>query len=157
MRIRLLRIWRKFVPPVLQRLPFWLGTLLGMVWALPLTLLGLVLAVPVLVRRGRCHYLVASNTPALLISGPLADLMLERHPFGPMSAMAIGHIVIAQQHGMTPRIIIHELAHVRQAAWLGLLFPFIYIAASGWAALRGQDAYWYNFFEVAARNAENHL
>ncbi|MES2538781.1 MAG: hypothetical protein V4632_23215 [Pseudomonadota bacterium] len=140
---------------VLRRLLFWGGTALGIIWALPLTLCGAVIALPVLARRGHVYF-VHAPTPALLVSGPLGDYLLDRHPFGAMCAMAIGHIVIAEQRGLTPQILTHELAHVRQAAQWGILFPFAYLAASAWAIMHGQDAYWHNIFEVAARRAEKH-
>ncbi|OGB20485.1 MAG: hypothetical protein A3I66_18350 [Burkholderiales bacterium RIFCSPLOWO2_02_FULL_57_36] len=73
-----------------------------------------------------------------------------------MCAMAIGHVVIAEKRGLTPQVLTHELAHVRQAACWGILFPIAYLAASVWAVLHGQDAYWHNVFEVAARRAEKH-
>jgi hypothetical protein len=133
----------------------WTGTILGIVWALPLTLVGLVMSLPILLWRGRlqrCH----EATPALIVSGPLADFMLAHHPFGAMCAMAVGHIVIADKSGLTRQILTHELTHVRQAAVWGILFPFAYVACSLWAVLRGHDAYWYNFFEIAARKAERH-
>jgi hypothetical protein len=150
------RLVRRLVrKPQLRRLLARTGVLLGIMWALPLTLFGLLLAGPVMLRHGRMH-LVHSPTPALVASGPVADYLLEHHPFGPMCAMAIGHIVIAEKRGLTPQVLTHELAHVRQAAQWGFLFPLAYLAASGWAALHGQDAYWHNVFEVAARKAEKH-
>jgi hypothetical protein len=139
----------------LRRLLSWTGMLLGIVWALPLTLFGVVLALPVLLWRGKVH-LVHAPTPALVASGPIADYLLEHHPFGPMCAMAIGHILLAERRGLTPQVLTHELAHVRQAAQWGFIFPLAYLAASGWAVLHGQDAYWHNVFEVAARKAEKH-
>jgi hypothetical protein len=138
-----------------KRVWFVAATLLGIVWALPLTLLGLLSGIPIVLLRGRI-YTIHDSTPALLIRGPIADYLLEHHPFGPMSAMAIGHVIIADRRGMTKQILTHELAHVRQASHWGVLFPFAYFAASLWAWLRGQDAYWNNVFEVAARNAERH-
>jgi hypothetical protein len=141
--------------PIRQPL-FWLGTMLGIAWALPLTLAGMLLALPVLVFRGRAQ-LIHSNTVALLVRGPLADRMLGRHPFGAMSAMALGHVVIAEHQGVSARILIHELEHVRQAARWGIVFPFAYLASSAWAALRGRDAYWHNRFEIAARRAEKKI
>jgi hypothetical protein len=135
---------------------FWLRTLLGVTWASPLTVAGLLLALPILVVRGHAQ-LVRGNTPALLVRGPLADRMLGRHPFGAMSAMALGHVVIAEHQGLSARILVHELEHVRQAARWGIVFPFAYLASSAWAALRGRDAYWHNRFEVAARNAEKRI
>lgn len=140
----------------MQHVFYWFATLLGIVWALPLTLIGLLFGIPIVLMRGQM-YVIHDTTPALLIRGPLADFMLERHPFGAMCAMAIGHVVIAERQGLTKQILTHELAHVRQGARWGILFPFAYLAASAWAIVRGQDAYWHNVFEVAARKAERHV
>lgn len=129
--------------------------LAGIVWAFPLTFFGLLLALPILLGRGRLC-VVRASTPALLVSGRVADAILERHPFGAMCAMAIGHVVIADRRSLTPQILTHELEHVRQAALWGGLFPFAYFAASLWAVLHGRDAYWSNVFEEAARKAERH-
>jgi hypothetical protein len=71
--------------------------------------------------------------------------------------MALGHIIISENQGLSSRILIHELAHVRQAMRWGLLFPFAYLASSAWAAIRGRDAYWHNKFEIDAREAEKHF
>ncbi|WP_151449056.1 hypothetical protein [Lacisediminimonas profundi] len=130
-------------------------TLAGILWASPLTLCGLLLALPIMIGKGQLA-VVHSPTPALLVSGKVADYLLDRHPFGAMCAMAIGHILIADLKSLTPQILTHELAHVRQAAVWGALFPFAYLAASLWAVLHGHDAYWNNAFEVAARRAERH-
>lgn len=138
-----------------QRPLFWTATLLGIAWALPLTLVGLALALPVFAFRGHAQ-LVHGRTPALLVRGPLADRLLGMHPFGAMSAMAVGHVVITEHQGLSSRVLMHELAHVRQAARWGIVFPFAYLASSAWAALRGRDAYWHNRFEIAARKAEKH-
>lgn len=134
----------------------WLFTMLGIIWAAPVTLFGLLLALPVYAWRGQVQ-LVHGNTPALLVRGPLADLLLGRHPFGAMTAMALGHVVISESQGLSARVLVHELAHVRQAARWGILFPFAYLASSAWAALCGRDAYWHNHFEIAARKAEKHV
>lgn len=133
-----------------------LRVLSGVLWALPLSLPGLMLALPVQMMHGRIDR-ITGNIPALLVRGPLADRLLALHPFGPMAAMAIGHIVIARRHGLTPQTLRHELAHVRQAARWGPVFPFAYLAASAWALLHGRQAYWHNPFEIAARKAEQHL
>ncbi|MGH8810082.1 MAG: signal peptide prediction [Noviherbaspirillum sp.] len=135
---------------------FWIGSLLGIIWASPLTFFGLLLALPVVLFRGHLQ-LVRNPTVALIVRGPVADRILNRHPFGAMVAMAMGHIVIAEHEGLSARVLIHELAHVRQAARWGIFFPFAYLASSAWAVLRGRDAYWYNRFEIAARKAEKHI
>lgn len=154
MRIRADKLTRRAADGgIAWRILAGIGTLLGIIWALPLTLAGLLMVIPIMLGGGRMR-LVHSGTPALLVSGPVADYLLDHHPFGAMCAMAIGHIVIEERKGLSQRILTHELAHVRQAALWGILFPFAYVAASGWAVLRGQDAYWHNVFEVAARAAE---
>lgn len=130
-----------------------LRTVIGVLWALPLSLFGLMLALPIWIARGRIDRVTG---PALLVRGRLGDRLLAHHPFGPMAAMATGHIIIARQHGLTPRTLRHELAHVRQSTRWGPLFPFAYLAASAWALLHGHRAYWHNHFEIAARKAERH-
>lgn len=132
------------------------SSLIGVLWALPLSLFGLMLALPIRILRGRIDR-VTGSVPALLVRGPLADWLLQRHPFGPMTAMAVGHIVIARQHGLTAHTLRHELVHVLQAARWGPIFPFAYLAASAWALLHGRRAYWHNRFEIAARKAEKHF
>ncbi|SNT26396.1 hypothetical protein SAMN06265795_12022 [Noviherbaspirillum humi] len=139
-----------------SRSAFWTRSLLGMLWALPLTVFGLALALPIWVWRGHLQ-LVRTPVMALLVRGPLADAILSRHPFGAMSAMAVGHVVIAENHGLSARVLMHELVHVRQAECWGPVFPFAYLLSSAWAALRGRDAYWHNRFEMAAREAEKHV
>lgn len=131
-------------------------TLLGIAWALPVTLFGLLLAIPVVLWRGHAQ-LVRGRTAALLVRGPFADFLLGRHPFGAMTAMALGHVVISESQGLSARVLAHELAHVRQAACWGIVFPLAYLASSAWAAIRGRDAYWHNHFEIAARKAEKHI
>jgi hypothetical protein len=140
----------------LRRLLRWATTLLGILWASPLTLAGLLLALPVLLLRGHLQ-VIRGHTVALLVRGPFADAMLSRHPFGAMNAMALGHVVIAEHEGLSARVLVHELTHVRQAARWGLVFPFAYLASSAWAAIHGRDAYWHNRFEIAARKAEKHI
>jgi hypothetical protein len=140
----------------LRGLLFWCGSLLGVVWAAPLTALGLLLAVPIVLWRGHAQ-VVSGHTLALLVRGPCADFLLGHHPFGAMNAMAIGHVVIAEAQGLSARVLVHELTHVRQAARWGIAFPFAYLASSAWAAIRGRDAYWHNRFEIAARKAEKKI
>lgn len=127
--------------------------LLRLLWAGPLTLFGLLLALPVWLRGGRLRIL-RGQACALLADGPAADWLLQRHPMGAMNAMAIGHVVVAARDGLSSRILTHELEHVRQAERWGPLFPLLYLGSSSWQWLRGRNLYWHNHFEVAARAAE---
>jgi hypothetical protein len=151
-----LRLHRLLSNPYVQRPLFWGGTLFGILWALPLTLIGLLVALPVILFRGHMQ-MICGHTVAIVVRGRFADHLLRHHPFGTMNAMALGHVVLATHDGLSSRVLVHELVHVRQAARWGILFPFAYLASSAWAALRGRDAYWYNRFEIAARKAEKHF
>lgn len=135
-------------PPAHQALRFG-----RMLWAAPLSLFGLLLALPVRLHSGGWRR-IQGVTPALVVDGPLATWLLRRHPAGPMNAMALGHVIIACRSALGPRLLRHELEHVRQAERWGLLFPAAYLASSSWQLLRGRNAYWHNHFEVAARAAE---
>ena len=126
---------------------------LGLLWALPLTLCGAILAVAIVLTGGSCRR-IAGAPSAWLIQGKFGDWLLQRHPVGAVNAMAIGHLVIAQCGQANRRILRHELEHVRQAARWGVFFPLAYLAASGYAVARGGHSYWDNRFEVAARRAE---
>lgn len=151
-----LRLQRLLLAPYVRLPLFWTGTVFGVAWAAPLTAFGLLLALPVILFRGHLQ-IIRGNTFAILVRGRAADFMLSHHPFGAMNAMAIGHVVIATHEGLSSRVLVHELAHVRQAAHWGIVFPFAYLASSAWAAIRGRDAYWHNRFEVAARKAEKRV
>lgn len=148
-----IRFQRLLFNPYVRHPLFWTSTFFGIVWASPLTVFGLLLALPIVLFRGHIQ-LVRGHTFAVLVRGRVADFLLRRHPFGSMNAMALGHVVIAAHEGLSSRVLIHELAHVRQAARWGIVFPFAYLASSVWAAIRGRDAYWHNRFEIAARKAE---
>ncbi|NEX64255.1 hypothetical protein [Noviherbaspirillum galbum] len=148
---------RKLLRNPLFRGPMsWLAGAFGMVWALPLTLAGVALALPVALWRGKVS-VVRGRSVALLVRGPLADFLLGHHPFGAMTAMALGHVIVSEAQGLSARVLAHELVHVRQAEVWGPFFPIAYLASSALAALQGKDAYWHNHFEIAARKAEKHI
>lgn len=132
-------------------------TAIGVAWASPLTLFGLLVSMPALIARDGKLSLIRHRTPALLVTGPLVDRILSRHPLGGVTAMALGHLVIAKRHELSMRLLEHELTHVRQAARWGILFPLAYCVASVWQQCRGKRAYWDNVFEVDARNAERYV
>jgi len=146
---------RLFCHPWITRPLRWAGVVLSLFWALPLTLAGLAIALPIFVWHGHVQF-IHGRSFAFLVRGPLADILLGHHPFGAMTAMALGHIVISENQGLSMRVLAHELEHVRQAERWGIIFPLAYLASSVWAALRGRDPYWHNHFEIAARKAEKH-
>jgi hypothetical protein len=120
------------------------------VWALPVTALGVLLALPFarLARttRGGVLHFVARGDGLLwramrrlsIAAFTLGATVTHADPSGPFDE----------------RLVRHEDAHVAQTLVLGPLFLPVYFLASGWAWLRGGDSYRDNWFEVRAREAE---
>ncbi len=120
----------------------------GYVWPGPFTLAVLALLVaPLALLRSRVRVVsgVVEVTGGLLVRG-LAGLV----PGGSVSAITLGHVVLARTDEDVERLRAHERVHVAQWARGGLLFPFAYFGASLLALLRGRDPYLDNPFERAA-------
>ena len=102
--------------------------MLGLLWSLPNTLVGigfalLSLAVP----RQRDALLVANSTRGL------ASLFLTRRGFG---AITFGRVIISATP-ITPGLLVHESHHTRQYEVLGPFYLFVYLflhARCGYAA-----------------------
>jgi hypothetical protein len=122
---------------------------LAWLWALPTTLLGLLLAALSLASGGRA-LLIAG---ALEVSGGCATFLLRRlSPFaGAVEALTLGHVVVGRNAEALARWREHERAHVRQCERWGPLFVPAYLCASLAAWARGADPYLDNPFERAAR------
>lgn len=122
-------------------------TALFVIWALPWTLLGLLLGVVGLVsgggyqRVGRVLEFHGGALPWLLNIVPIS---------GGAAAMTLGHVVIAQTQGCLDRSRRHELVHVAQYERWGVLFVPAYLSCSAWLWLRGYNAYLDNPFEAEA-------
>jgi len=112
----------------------------GALWALPNTLLGLLLGVPSLMFGARVRF----------SDGALVFL---RYPWGPGGALTLGNTMLcthatldgacrsyAERHGLCPpggaqhRLGDHERAHVYQAMVLGVFFLPIYFLCGGISA-----------------------
>ena len=123
--------------------------LIKILWALPLTLFGVVPALAIWLARGHVHCVEG----ALEIHGPLGDWILRR-PGIDFVAVTIGHIIIGRDETCCARARIHEHTHVRQGERWGLLFPFVYCGAGLYQMLRGKHFYWDNPFEREARHSQ---
>ena len=121
-------------------------------WALPNTLIGL-LVLPLALVRGSSIRRVRG---AIEIQGRAVSWLLRRLiPLrGGAAAVTLGHVVL----GRNPRTLEvtreHERAHVRQYEQWGPLFLPAYLIAGLVAVLRGGHAYTDNYFERKAREAE---
>ncbi len=112
------------------------------VWALPMTLIGLLLALPLRLLGARCVWYCG----VCEVSAP-ARWRCARWRF---AAITVGHVVIAADASQMARLRVHERVHVRQYERWGLMFWPLYLGSSCWQWLRGRRFYRDNYFEREA-------
>ncbi len=119
-------------------------------WALPNTLIGVLILPLALFRGGR----VRRVSGVLEVDGPAIAWLLRRGvPLaGGAAAMTLGHVVLGRHPTDLQRTRAHERVHVRQAELLGPLFIPAYLLAGLIAWARGGSAYRDNFFERQAES-----
>jgi hypothetical protein len=122
-------------------------------WAAPASLLGLLLAAPLVLGRHSGRGKARWHSGVLEVSGGFPGWLLSRRlPFsGPAAAITLGHVVLAQSTAALVQTRRHERVHVAQYERWGGLFLLAYPLASLWAGLRGKNPYLDNVFEVEAR------
>jgi hypothetical protein len=119
-------------------------------WALPWTLCGLLIGVVGLTTGGHAR----RYRGTIGFDGAAVAAFLRHCPIiRGASAMALGHVVLAQTSDDLESAYEHELVHVRQYERWGPLFVPAYVAASAWQKLRGRHPYWDNPFEREAYDA----
>jgi hypothetical protein len=121
-------------------------------WALPVTLIGLLVA------------LVAGSSGGTLqrVDGVLesaggwpARILRLGFPFsGAVAAITLGHVVVGVSADALAATRAHERAHVRQFERWGILLLVLYPLAGVLAWMRGGNPYCDNVFECEARAAE---
>jgi|SRR5687767_7979914 len=119
-------------------------------WPSPATLVGLGLAGVALAAGARARRVEGVLEVAGGMLGRAANLLPARCRF---CAITFGHVVLGIDHDVLAGHRAHEHAHVRQYERWGLLFFPLYAGSSVRAALRGQQPYVDNHFEVQARAA----
>lgn len=113
--------------------------MLPWLWALPYTLLGLLMAGLAgghVQRRGR---IVEAHGGGL-------DRLLR--PWA--QAVTLGHVILARDAASLDRWREHERAHVCQYEWLGPFFIPVYGLLAAWVWLRGGDPYRDHPLEIQA-------
>lgn len=117
-------------------------------WALPNTLIGLILAL--------INHLYGGKTAlvhgVLEIHGRFTIFFLKRFiPLGGRTlALTIGHVVLGMDQNTLERTRDHERIHVRQSERFGIFFFPLYFIATLIAWLRGEHPYRDNWFEKEA-------
>lgn len=115
-------------------------------WALPYTVLGLMIGLFGVVARGRILW----RWPLEFCDGGVA-WFLSRLPGGEfVMAITFGHVILGRTEAALDISRDHELIHVRQYERWGPFFGPAYLGCSLWLWLRGRRGYRDNPFEREA-------
>ena len=126
--------------------------LLLYLWALPVTLVGMAVA---LLARGTGGVLRRVDGVLEAAGGWPARVLRRGFPFsGAVAAITLGHVVVGVSPAALGATRAHERAHVRQFERWGLLLLVLYPLAGLLAWVRGGHPYRDNYFEREARAAE---
>jgi hypothetical protein len=121
-------------------------------WPLPVTLLGMLVA---LIARSSGGKLQRVNGVLESAGGWPARVLRHGFPFsGAVAAITLGHVVVGVSLDALTATRAHERAHVRQFERWGVLLLVLYPLAGLFAWLRGGNPYRDNVFEREARSAE---
>ncbi|MDT3705182.1 MAG: hypothetical protein ROZ09_00030 [Thiobacillus sp.] len=127
--------------------------LLLYLWALPVTLLGMLIA---FIARSSGGALQRVDGVLEAAGGWPARVLRRGFPFsGAVAAITLGHVVLGVSSAALNATRAHERAHVRQFERWGLLLLVLYPLAGLLAWLRGGHPYRDNHFECEARAAED--
>jgi hypothetical protein len=121
---------------------------LGVLWALPVTLVGIAFVIAGLLTGGRMAFVDG----AIEAHGGIIRRALGRVPVGGggAGALTLGHVVLGTNARQLEVSRSHERVHVMQYERWGLAYPLAYASSSLSAILRGQNAYRGNRFEKEA-------
>ncbi len=120
---------------------------LSILWPLPITLIGLILAAVIRATGGRME---KHGIAFEAFGGAASRLLWLMNPWTNIQAITLGHIIIARNSAIAEQLRSHEHVHVRQYERWGFIFPLAYVAASVVAVFKGGDAYRDNMFEIEA-------
>jgi hypothetical protein len=122
--------------------------LLKLIWASPCSAVGVLLAGIPLALGGEAKWssgaLEVTYRRSLASCGKLANQL-------PFRGIVFGHVILAVAGEELRTIGPHERAHVEQYERWGPLFLLAYAGSSAWQLVNGRGPYWYNYFEVQAR------
>ena len=121
-------------------------------WPLPVTLLGMLVA---LIARGSGGALEQVDGVLESAGGWPAKVLQRGFPFsGAVAAITLGHVVVGVSLAALTATRAHERAHVKQFERWGALLLVLYPLAGLLAWVRGGNPYRDNLFEREARAAE---
>jgi hypothetical protein len=125
--------------------------LLAYLWALPVTAIGLGLALVAAISGGhlqlRCGVVEASG-------GLVGQLLRGNRFWRGGAAMALGHVILARDEECLEKSNRHERVHVRQFERWGVFLLPIYLLIGWWLSVRGYDSHLDHPFEQEAHEQE---
>lgn len=128
---------------------------LRLLWAAPVTLIGLALGLPMLLAGAQWSW---QGTHAEIAGGHLGTWLCRLQGPDGYRAITLGHLVLGVDGPSLAALRAHESVHVRQCERWGAFFLPAYLLASAWNGLKGRHAYLDNPFEREARIlARRHL
>lgn len=123
-------------------------------WAMPNTVLGLLLAALGIALGARGHIV----NGVLEVHGGLLGRWAACAPAAMrFSAMTLGHVILGTNSQALRLARQHEHVHVRQYERWGPMFLPAYLLSSAWQALRGRRFYRDNWFEREAYRQDSAL
>lgn len=125
----------------------------SLLWALPCSIVGMVLATLPLLAGGQARWSAGALEVTYRESEAACGRLARELAF---RGIVFGHVILAVTRDELLRIGPHERIHVQQYERWGALFFFAYGASSLWQLLQGRSAYWDNHFEVQARALSSH-
>lgn len=125
----------------------------SLLWALPCSIVGMVLATLPLLAGGQARWSAGALEVTYRESEAGCGRLTRELAF---RGIVFGHVILAVTRDELLRMGPHERVHVQQYERWGALFFFAYGASSLWQLLQGRSAYWDNHFEVQARALSSH-
>ena len=125
--------------------------LAGYLWAFPVTIIGLLLALLASASGGSMRL---RSGVVEAYGGAVRSLLRGDRFHSGGAAMTFGHVILARDAECLMRSRSHELTHVRQfERWGPLLFPVYWLVAA-WLRCRGRDPYLDHPFEPPPSDAD---
>lgn len=122
--------------------------IMKLLWALPCSLIGLVVTATVLLAGGKARWSAGALEVTYRPSRASCSQWICDLPF---RGVALGHVILAITAEELLIIGAHERVHVQQYERWGALFFIAYGLSSLWQMLHSRNPYWDNHFEIQAR------
>lgn len=119
-----------------------------LLWAAPCSVVGLLFAGITLLCGGKAKWSSGALEVTYRHSPKKCGKLARALPF---RGIVFGHVILAVTREELQAIGPHERVHVAQYERWGLLFFVAYAASGLWQLLHGRSPYWYNHFEIQAR------